>query len=303
MKTKTLAAFATICCTFFLGLSTAIAQPAAGLGIGYNFGAGGGYLGSSSTSTYDHTTTGMDTYSDKGLYGSWGQGFDIDGWFEDMLCECFGIGAQLSYDHGRKFKLTDNTTDIYTGFTQTRVDEYSGSLNRFSINPYVKVQCCEYFGIKPYGRIGFDLNLLNSMKQVEDGTATNVTTGSTMVTKEEEKVKGKLNFGLDAAAGFRLGLGNSMSFYGELDYRTSSFMPDKLTVTKYTEDGADKLSTWTTYQKETDYKKSISSTTPSSASTPAEALAYKAPASSLGLRLGIAYEFAGYKATPKGEGK
>jgi len=298
MKTKTLVAFATLCITCFFRPTQANGQPAFGLGVGYNFGAGGSRLGYSENNMWDYThTPTTNTSTDKGVYGSWGQGFDVDGWFEDMLCECFGIGAELSYGHGRKFKYQDNDTYTYPSYTQTSVENYTGGLNTFSLTPYMKVQCCEYFGIMPYGRIGLDINLMNSMKQVYDRTETSPS--GTDVYKEEAKLKGKLNLGLDAAAGFRYGLGGGLNLYGELDYRTSSFMEDKWTLTKYSVNGVDQLGSLNTSQKETEFSKSYSSSASTSTGSPSQALADKYPSSYFGLRVGIAYDLRG--SSPKAQ--
>ena len=270
------------------------AQLEAGLGFGYNFAAGGGRLGTNNTSTYDYTGSGTAyNTSQKGVYGSWGQGMDIDGYIEDMICECFGAGLDLSYQKGKKFKYNDNTTNIYSAYTSTNMEDYTGSYNAFTINPYIKVQCCEYFGIKPYGRIGLDLNLMNTMKQ--SYTETETSPSGTDIYDEKAKLKGKLNLGLDAAAGFKYDLGNSFKLFGELDYKTRSFTPDMWTLTKYSENGVDKLSTLNTSQKETEYTKDYtsSSTATVDPNAPAKSLTYKAPASSWGLKIGVAYDFGG----------
>jgi len=300
MKTRTLAAFILLCNLLLLA-QLSYAQPAAGLGIGYNFGAGGGRIGSNSDNMYNYTATPSTyNYTEDGVYGSWGQGFDIDAWFEDMLCECFGIGAELSYSKGKKFSFTDNYTYTYPTYTENRVENYTGSLNTFSINPYIKLQCCEYFGIRPYGRLGLGINLMNTMVQKYNETISGGGPTSGDVEVQEAKMKGKLNLSLDAAAGFRYGLGGGLNLYGELNYNTRSFMTNKWELTKYTVNGADELGQLTTSQKETEFSKSYNSNATSSSGSPSQALAYKSPSSYLGLRVGIAYEFAGHKATPKG---
>jgi len=268
-------------------------------GIGYGFGLGKGLIGANSVQTYTQTTgAGVQTYTDEGVYGSWGQGLDANLRFSRMLCEHFGAGLEFSYLSGRKFKIEESLTQSAMGNLYTERLEYTGNLRSVRLSPQIYYRGEDCAGFTPYSRVGLQLNLSNSMKQTYRETT--IDNAITTVYEEEAKVKGKFNMGFNAAIGAMYNLSDNLGIYGEGFFNNSAFVPKTWELTSYTVDGQDELNNLTTSQKRIEYEKEISgsSALPPDPNSPTKALANPMPAGAWGLRLGLIYHFGDPKAVP-----
>ncbi len=228
---------------FIAFVESAVAQHAYfSFNAGYSLSSGTQMLGRNTTS--DNSST-----SYEGVYGSLGEGTKFGGSFGYMVSENFGIEFMAGYWMGKAFEITSKSTSGQS--TSTHVAKMSGG--GIVLAPSFVVAAGTK-GANPYARLGGVIGFLKT-KVEESNTSSVPNSVKTEVTEEET---GNMAIGFVGGLGVEFGAGNAVSFFLEATLMSVTYAPSQLELTKYTENGVDKLSLITT--KKYDYKDSYKST-------------------------------------------
>jgi len=270
---------------------------------GFYIEAGSGYgwkaASQSIGDNYSFTNSGSTfSSSDQNVKGSFGAGWNFGGAFGYMFSEHIGAELGISYLSGSNIQLTNNTNDV-GNYSTSRTITISGSMLR--LNPTIKIGG-EPGRITPYIKVGLVIGISPSITITNDSTYSystfypTVTTIDTVVA-QTNKLSGGTSFGFSVALGADVRLNNLISLYGEIGMIGQTYAPTSGTLTSYTKDGADQLSTMTTSQKQITYVDSYttSSSAPTNAALPSQQLKVYEPFSSWGINIGVHLTFGGNK--------
>jgi hypothetical protein len=213
------------------------------------------------------------THDQKSL--SFGKGINLGGAVGFMFNKNMGAELGLSYLIGGKSKSTGTYLD------RTEESTYSGKM--FKINPsFIFTSGAGKFN--PYAKMG----LVVGFGFFNHEYSVNYTTGDVDLTNY--KYNGGIALGFSSALGATYKLNNNLSLFGELSLISLSYSPEKMTVTKATNNGIDVLPGITTYDKETDFVDSYTvSRTPAPIddTKPRQTLKVPFPFGSFGFNVGI----------------
>jgi hypothetical protein len=233
---------------------------------GYGFG-----INKSTINDFTETATTY-TYNLKSL--SFGQGINLGGAIGFMFNKNMGAELGLSYLIGGKTKSTDSYIDRAENST------YYGKMLKF--NPsFIFTGGAGKFN--PYAKMG----LVIGFGSFNHDYSVNYNTGNVYITNY--KWSGGIALGFSSALGAMYKLNNNLSLFGELNLISLSYSPEKMIVTKATDNGIDVLSSMTTYDKETDFVDSytVSSTAPVDTTKPRQIIKVPFPFGSFGFNFGI----------------
>ncbi len=247
--------------------------------IGYNFATGGSQHGEYETPLaakpipfWNITeTSGDDQYEivDVNL----GKGLNFGATVGYMFNDRFGTELEVDYLMGSKTEAKQ--TELSGVYSTQKL--YSRMLQ---IKPTF-VLSGGYSTINPYAKFGA---IIGSGKVIEEYVEYD---GSSLFDAEIE-AKGGIALGFHAGLGMSFGLTPHLSLFGELNLNNLNYAPKEGEVTKYTENGVDKLYTLNTINKEYEY---VDNSTFNS-SNPDQPM--KAPKTSynyntLGINIGVKY--------------
>jgi hypothetical protein len=140
-----------------------------------------------------------------------------------------------------------------------------------------------------YTRVGIVLPVSDKLHNDETRS------GNALIGQTEEvfttDLKQRFCMGLQGAAGLAYVLNRHLSIWGEATGISRDAYTKRGTLTGYTEDGVDKLGTYTTSQKVTFYEFNYNVTYPAQASEPEKQPTFSVPFSSIGMSFGIKYAF------------
>jgi len=244
------------------------AQFYAGLGLGYGLGASKRANGTETTGTIT-----------KNIYGSYGQGFNTHLKLGFMFNDNMGIELGVSYLFGA-------SQTIYKDSFALKEAKSSG----LRLAPQLVYKLDNGF----YGRFGMIIPVLGKTVVTDnDDKSLFLVGGLPVVGKKESTIetKGSFSIGFIGAIGYGFALNDNMTIFGELEYIGLSIKSGSATVTEYTFEGNDVLSTMKTSQKEYEYVDEIDSSVKSDPDKPTQKLKQKAPFSSFGLNIGITMTF------------
>ncbi len=271
--------FSAIVLTLLLS-ATANAQTYFNLGFGYGIGvAPGSYTfestANSNGNSYTETTKSAISY---------GKGVQIVGAVGSMINQHVGVELGVSYLIGAKFK------EAHTFNSSTSISQNSAKLIRLA--PTVKLTTGN--DVKPYMKMGVSIGINPKIEQNVEST------NSTSNDKSSQTIltRGGIAIGFTGAVGVTAILNKYLSFFSELNIITQSWSPKKSTYTKYIENGIDQLGSFSG-NIETDYVSSVSSSDPTTPSSPSKALKIFEPLSSVGLNVGLHIELGGTKTRRK----
>jgi hypothetical protein len=196
------------------------------------------------------------------------------------------IGAELgiSYLIGGK----TNASSVYLD----RKEDFNFAAKMLRFNPSIVIYK-GYEKFKPYAKFGVIVGIGGSISS-EYKTAYTAVGGHTLLNKQ--KYNGGLASGFSSALGVIYGLNSKFSLFGELTMINLRYSPTKSKYTESTDNGVDRLSTFTVSQKEYEYVKSytVNSAIPNP-SQPSKALKFKYPFSSIGFNIGIRFSIKSIK--------
>jgi opacity protein-like surface antigen len=239
--------------------SSVSAQFYAGLSAGYALGADKQVLGVETTST-----------SDINLYGSFGNGMNINLKLGYNFTDNLGFELGANYLLGSAQSILKNTT--------TTAEAKSSGLR---LSPQLTFRLEN--GL--YSRMGLVVPVMG--KTVSD---VNVAYTGVEVKKVYES-KGAFSVGFIGAIGYSYKLSDNLSVFGELEYLSLTIKQGTKTLTEYTYNGTDMMSTQTISDKETEYVDEVKATDNSSDDEPTKELASRAPFSSIGINIGVMMSF------------
>jgi hypothetical protein len=258
------------------------AQAFAGLNFGYGIPATGQVVGINSE---DNNPS--NTFSFENVRGSFGSGLNAGVYFGYWFSDVVGAQLGVNYLFGKKYTFTDNSVNN-TNVTDNSTDEVAARSLR--LTPALRVG----FGhgdVHPYMLGGFSIGLAN--KITDDLNETTINPGGTDILIESTEYTGGISVGPFAAVGLNFHLSEKLLFTVELNSYFANWAPTKGEIVTATFNGADALGNMTTDQKQFEYVNKIDQTMNTSASQPTQRLKNYYPMNSVGLTIGLHYEFSG----------
>jgi outer membrane protein W len=250
---------------------------------------GGGYgiciaANSGAASFSEIRRNGSNTYEISNGSGSFGKGVQFGATAGFMFSENIGAELNVGYLVGTKSTYINNditrTPDFY-------LYENKMSGNMLRLTPALKFSVGKD-KLKPYMRLGLVIGLAGKIKSVETYSSNVTPLNLVYVTIAESSMTGGVSLGLSAGLGVNYKLNDKLGIFAEIAFISQSWAPNKSLLTKYTENGVDKLGSMTTNQKETIYLNSYTEVSgANNPSVPAQALKTAMPFSSIGLNIGV----------------
>ncbi len=250
-----------------------------GVNVGYNAGAGNAnvdfldVMNSTNTSTIDES---------ENIKFSFGKGINAGVSFGYMFNENIGAELGVQYLIGGKTKYTQTNTGGF-GSSTSNADV---SAKMIQINPSI-VLATTIKNTTPYAKLGM---VIGSGKITSN---VNSTSTPSFTSSQTSELKGGMALGFTAAMGLNFSVTNNLSISGEINMVNMQYSPKKGTVTKYTENGVDKLPSWTVRDKEFEFNKKYSRnpSTPTPTTSPSQTNAFSTPFGSIGINVGLKYNF------------
>jgi hypothetical protein len=231
---------------------------------GYGFG-----INKNNITNYSETAT---SHSYDKVRLSFGKGISIGGAIGYMFNKNMGAELGLSYLIGGKTK----STYVYTDDTENVT--YYGKM--LKINPsFIFTAGAEKFN--PYAKLGMVVGFCSINRENTE----NYTTGDVSVINY--KWSGGMALGFYSAIGATYKLNNNLSLFGELNLISLSYAPEKMEITKATQNGTDVLPGMTTYEKEVDFVDNYTVNMVPDYTKPNKAVKINFPFGSIGFNVGI----------------
>ena len=276
-------------------ISTTILLIAISIGItqaqGLYLGVNGGYGFSAGKSSYQTSseTDGLSgstiTYTSK--HYSLGKGINTGMYVGYMFTKNIGAEVAASYLMGYKFDMNSTVNDQINQSTSTNDETIKGSMIR--VIPALKIMIGEK-KFHPYVKAGLVIGMGNKLIDDVNLTGTGVPPNSTSESIQE--FKGGISIGFHGAAGINFMFTDRIGIFAEASGICQNWAPKKSTLTKSTSNGVDQLPTMTTYQKETDYVNSYTTTSGNvDESQPQKSNKFYLPFSSIGFNIGLHISF------------
>jgi hypothetical protein len=240
------------------------------------------------TEVYNGTTT-VNSYSTKGVTGSYGAGANFNFALGYKFNENLIFELSTQYLMSNKYKTGNN--DIYyykgTGAPYTTVDNTNTktSATALFLNPSF-IFSAGFGKVAPYGRFGFvfgspkvsgERNYYYSMDGVD----------SSQTKWEYSK---RMAFGFQGAIGMNWKINEKLDVYTELNYVSMSYYAGEYNLTKSVYNSFNRLPGTALIDKQTIYKKTFDPNAVNNVSTqPRVALRQATPFSAISLQVGIRY--------------
>ena len=248
--------------------TTMSAQFYAGLGVGYGFGASKRVLGQEINGT---TTT--------NLYGSFGQGLNIQPKLGYMFNENMGFELGINYFMGATQTIGKTTTGLTEGKSSGLILAPQFVLRTES-------------GV--YTRFGIFMPVMG--KTIITSTDSDWG-GSGVQGDMEMESQGSFSLGIVGAVGYNIAISDNMNLFAELQYSAMSMKSGTSKYTKLEVGGQDQLANMDTFDKETTYVDELTASSNTSSNpnynkdAAKEALKDTAPFSAIGINIGITFSF------------
>jgi opacity protein-like surface antigen len=270
--------FGTIVTMFTLSSLQSTAQIKKGAYVGVNVGYNAA-AGAVSVENFQNTTqTGTTTSETENIKLSLGKGVNAGINVGYMFNENIGLDLGVQYLIGGKTTATDKSLngDVSTLNMSSKMLQVKPSL----------VIATTMKNITPYAKLGLVLGSGKVTSKYEDKS------GSFTSIQTTELKKG-LAIGFNAAIGVNFPVSKNLTFSAEINSVNMQYSPKKGTVTEYTVNGADKLSTLSIRDKETEFvkKETRNFATPTVTTSPRQQAAIALPFGSIGINVGVKYSF------------
>lgn len=248
------------------------AQMYVGFGLGYHGAANSAVLGTSENTTGDISN----------IYGSQGKGILPEFRFGYMIDDNWGFEFGLSYLMGsNQLVVEDNNPSIYDSYKE---EVYSkATMIRFAPQLVYKTD----MGI--YSRVGLYIPLSGKTMVTRDVSVSMMSI--TQATHVEIEYHGAFTTGYTGALGYAMDFNDNISFFGEFQFIGLRIFGKTSSITAYTVDGTDKMSTLKTIQKETEYVDEVKSTDNTDVDVALKSLKSGSTYSSFGFNIGLNYKF------------
>ncbi len=216
-------------------------------------------------------------YTDEQLYVSFGKGLNFGLNAGYMFNKYLGADLGLSYLHGGETKSKKNYPD--------KVIDASLSARMLRLSPSIRLTA-GLSKVNPYARFGLIIGMGSVWYEEEENDAGDIT-------RIRVKLDGGLAFGLSSAIGATYTVSDKVSLFSELNLVNMSYAPNKAITVEASKNGKDLLPEFTTSEKEKQFVDKLSrdnNTTPP-LSEPTQQLKQKLPFGSVGLNVGVVFNF------------
>lgn len=259
-----------------------------GLGGGYGFAAG------KQSFFDDYKTTNSSSGSTTEVTAhpfSLGKGINAGLYAGYMFNKNVGAELGVGYLIGSKTVFTDeyNNTSAFPSSSKTEMT-WKGRMIR--LVPTIRMTAGEK-KLLPYMKAGLIIGV--GGKVYDDMHTVNTSTTSNTVTEESWEYYGGMSLGFHGAIGLNYMVNDKIGIFAEVAGNYQNFAMKKGSMTKYTVDGVDQMSTLDTYEKEIEFVDSYtySSSPPPNVNQPDKASKFFMPFSSIGINLGLHISFGG----------
>lgn len=213
---------------------------------------------------------------------SLGKGLNFTGTFGYMFTKNIGTELGLGYVMGADNKANYSYNNATIGFTASQ--ESILKTNQFQIKPTL-IFAAGYEKINPYAKLG----MVMGMGKTTYNTDYRNSNGDTNVSETE--LTGGMMIGLRASAGISYALGNKLSLFAELTSVSGNVKPKKGTITKAINNGVDVLPTYTYNDTNIEFVDTYTNNGPETDAETHKLLRPSFNASTLGLNIGMTYNF------------
>lgn len=250
------------------------------------FGVGGGYATglASQTMTFNETGFTNNEHFYETVKGTYGKGINF-GMFAGYM-----FNPNISAEFGISYLAGGKTKRHYVK-ESSGIEDLVLSAKMIRITPSLRMTAGDG-KMKPYMRIGMVVGVAGKITENDTWTDTGCNCGNSETTWE---YTGGVSFGATSAFGGNYTINEKISLFGELNFIAQSWAPEKGLMTKSMFNGADELPNKTTNQKEIDFVKSYTTTSPTNTSAPTTQMKNYSSFSSIGINIGLTYSFGGAK--------
>ncbi|CAN5398326.1 hypothetical protein BH09BAC5_BH09BAC5_16790 [soil metagenome] len=257
-------------------------QAFAGLGIGYGMPATGEVIGFNSNNNNP-----SNTYSTETVHGSYGTGLNAQGYFGYWFSEVIGAQLGVNYLMGKKYTFENNNVNNSNVSSNATDEVFARSLR---LTPALRVG----FGhgaVHPYMLGGFTIGMMN--KLTDNYNETSLNPSGTNITVWNTEYTGGISLAPFAALGMNIHITEKLLFNAEITGFFANWAPTNGEVVTASYNGADQLGNMTTSQKQFEYVDKVDQSMNTSAGMPTQSLKSYLPMSSIGLTVGLHFEFGG----------
>ena len=270
----------------------------AGGGYAFNMNAQKGWFANSKRERTRNTVTGntSSTNTQEGVNFGLGKGVSFGGSVGYMFNDYLGLDLGFNYLYGAETNSEQSfhRKDIYSSGTE---DYYDVSKNKlyarmFNVTPSILITP-NFEKFNPYLKLGVVLGFGSLYwESNSESSSTGQVTPTYSTNSSILEYNGGLALGVNASVGAEYNLTENLGIFGELQLIGMNYSPKKMVTTKSTKNGVDQLPNMTTYEKETEFSKTITVTNaPRNDDKPRQDLLFSYPFSSIGFNIGVKYNF------------
>lgn len=281
MKTKHLIISALLIGTFSVS-STQAQGVYMGIDGGYGFAAGKQSLIDDYKTTVTSTSTSQTVTSHP---FSLGKGINTGLYAGYMFNKNVGAELGVAYLIGSKNVFTDENINT-SAFPSSSKTEMTWKGKMIRLVPTIRMTAGEK-KLHPYIKAGLIIGV--GGKVYDDTHTQNTSTSGSSVTDESWEYYGGMSWGFHGGIGLNYMVSDKIGIFAEAAGNYQNFAMKKGSMTKYTVDGVDQMSSLDTYEKETEFVDSYTydSSTPPNVNQPDKSSKFFMPFSSIGINLGL----------------
>ena len=215
----------------------------------------------------------------------WGSGLNVELAGGYKFNKYLGVDLAVRDFYGCDFKTTADGGGAETYFTETT--KYRAMV--LGLNPSVIITP-GFDNFNPYAKIGVDVGVFPQVYKKETNTQGSATGGSTTYSYQGVYY-GHIPVGFTASGGVEWNFADNMNIYAEVNYFMMNYSPAHYKLTKYSENGVDKLGDLFTKDKRIDFVKSFDKTETIPNDSPNKQLKITMPLEGVGIQFGYTLKF------------
>lgn len=225
---------------------------------------------------YNQTSGGGSTTNEQ-INVSFGKGINAGAAIGYMFNKNIGTELGVSYLIGGKSTARD--------ISSNRITDYTLSSNMFRITPSL-LFASGFDMINPYVKFGMIVGFGSIKYEYTDNNDGDIEF-------RKRTLNGGAAIGLTSALGLKFHLNDKFSLFGEINVVNLSYAPTKGEYTAATYNGIDELPGMTTRERNSEFLDKYTYSNPQQDSQPRQELKEKMPFGSVGLNIGLCYNFGG----------
>jgi hypothetical protein len=230
------------------------------LNVGYGMPMGSQFMGTNASYSYNGNT-GDDTYTEKGVYGSYGSGISINAGYGMTLKGIIGFDVEVGYLMGKEYDgISYKDTYTETNYRETETFKQTRKTSGFSIAPAITLTAQDGKFL-PYTRFG---PVIGMYKMTSKWSADYYENDfgdvySENYLKFEEEYTGGISVGFKGSVGVIFNPASKFQIFSEVNFVSMSFTPKKGEITKVISQGQDVTSDIPAEYKKFDFKDKLNS--------------------------------------------